>query len=140
MARNDNLRRSTQDRPPPPSPPKKKSRFRRFMRSLFIWGGALFLLAVIIVGAAVMVTAQSLPTFNDMKSSQNAQTIVVRARDGTELISLGPSYGKWLKYNQIPQVMRDAMVSVEDRRFRSHFGVDPIGIARAAWIRDTEGS
>ncbi|MEZ5682661.1 MAG: hypothetical protein R3E03_00060 [Novosphingobium sp.] len=39
-----------------------------------------------------------------------------RARDGTELVSLGPSYGKWLSHDQIPAVMRDAMASVEDRR------------------------
>ena len=43
--------------------------------------------------------------------------VVVRARDGTELVSLGPSYGKWLDYKDIPQVMREAMVSVEDKRF-----------------------
>ena len=31
--------------------------------------------------------------------------------------------------------MRDAMVSVEDRRFRSHLGVDPIGIARGVQVQ-----
>ena len=62
--------------------------------------------------------------------------IVVRARDGTELVCLGPSYGKWLDYEEIPPVMHDAMVSVEDRRFRSHIGIDPIGMARAVWVRD----
>jgi len=140
MARTDNLRRTTQgSQSPPPPPPKQTSRFRRFMRRFLVWGGALLLLFLIVVGAAVFVTAQSLPSFSDMKSSQNAQTIVVRARDGTELISLGPSYGKWLPYEQIPAVMKDAMVSVEDRRFRSHLGVDPIGIARALWVRVTEG-
>jgi penicillin-binding protein 1A len=141
MARNDNLRGKTQGSQPPapPSTPKKKSRWRRFLRGLFIWGFALALLVVIVVGSAVFVTAQSLPTFDDLKSSQNAQTVVVRARDGTELVSLGPSYGKWLPYRQIPVVMKDAMVSVEDRRFRSHIGIDPIGIARALWVRASEG-
>ena len=35
--------------------------------------------------------------------------------------------------------MRDATVSVEDRRFRSHPGVDPIGLARAAKVRIERG-
>ena len=35
--------------------------------------------------------------------------------------------------------MRDAMVAVEDRRYRSHPGVDPIGIARGIWISVTRG-
>ncbi len=38
-----------------------------------------------------------------------------------------------LSSGEIPTAMRDALVSVEDRRFFSHWGVDPRGIARAAW-------
>ncbi len=48
--------------------------------------------------------------------------IVVRARDGSEIVALGPSYGEWLRPDEIPQVMKDAMVSVEDRRYYSHSG------------------
>ena len=35
--------------------------------------------------------------------------------------------------------MREAIIAVEDRRFRSHPGVDPIGMVRATWLRITEG-
>ncbi|MCK9541902.1 MAG: PBP1A family penicillin-binding protein [Novosphingobium sp.] len=91
------------------------------------------------VGVAVAIAAQSLPGFSELKSSQNGQMIVVRARDGSELVALGPSYGKWIPYGQIPQVMKDAMVSVEDRRFRHHIGVDPIGIARSVHVRVRSG-
>ena len=139
MARNDNLRGKSQDRRPTPPPPKQKSWWRRLLRGLFVWGFAAALLAVIVVGSAVFMAAQSLPSFENLKSSQTAQTIVVRARDGTELVALGPSYGKWLPYGQIPGVMKDAMVSVEDRRFRSHIGVDPIGVVRSLMVRVESG-
>nr|WP_235785851.1 PBP1A family penicillin-binding protein [Sphingomonas sp. PR090111-T3T-6A] len=76
----------------------------------------------------------SLPSFDALKSSPNGQMIRVHAVDGTVLVSIGPSYGQWLRADQIPQVMKDAMVSVEDRRFYEHPGVDPIGIVRGAWI------
>ena len=109
------------------------------LRSLFIWVIALALLAVIGLGTAVLVTARSLPSFSMLKSSQVGQMIVVRARDGTELVSLGPSYGMWIAYDQIPADMKAAMVSVEDRRFRSHIGVDPIGIARSLLVRARSG-
>jgi penicillin-binding protein 1A len=109
------------------------------LRGLLVWGFAVLLLCAIVLGAAVFMTAQSLPSFDEMKSSQNAQTIVVRARDGTELVSLGPSYGKWLGYGQIPGIMKEAMVSVEDRRFRSHIGVDPIGVVRSLMVRAESG-
>jgi penicillin-binding protein 1A len=36
-------------------------------------------------------------------------------------------------------VMRDATISVEDRRFRSHLGVDPIGVARSIKVRWDRG-
>ena len=113
--------------------------WRKFMRRLLVWGGSLTLLALLSLGVAVALAAQSLPSYGELRSSQAGQMIVVRARDGTELVSLGPSYGKWLPYVQIPQTMKDAMVGVEDRRFRSHIGVDPIGLARAVVVSFTSG-
>ena len=55
--------------------------------------------------------------------------IRVRAANGTVLVSLGPSFGQWLPYDEIPPEMRAAMIAVEDKRFRGHIGVDPIGVA-----------
>lgn len=101
--------------------------------SLKILGIAL-LLALIALVVAVGIAMSSLPGFDALKSSPNGQMIRVHAVDGTVLVSLGPSYGQWLRSDQIPQVMKDAMVSVEDRRFYSHPGVDPIGILRGAWL------
>ncbi|HVR89764.1 MAG TPA: PBP1A family penicillin-binding protein [Novosphingobium sp.] len=126
------------------APPRKPSKpaltgFRLWLRRVIVWGLGLSLLGALGLGIAVAFAAQSLPSYNQLKSSQNGQMIVVRARDGTELVALGPSYGKWLPYDQIPDVMKDAMVSVEDRRFRSHIGVDPIGVARSFWVRLRDG-
>jgi penicillin-binding protein 1A len=58
--------------------------------------------------------------------------IRVHAADGSVIVSLGPSFGQWLRFDQIPSVMIDAMVSTEDKRFYHHPGIDPIGMARAA--------
>ena len=66
--------------------------------------------------------------------------IRVHAIDGTVLVSIGPSYGEWLSIEQIPGTMKSAMVAVEDRRFRSHIGVDPIGIMRSVQVRITGGT
>ena len=89
------------------------------------------LLAVVI---AVVIAMQSLPSYDSLKSSPNGQMIRVHAADGSVIVSLGPSFGQWMAYDQIPQVMVDAMVSTEDKRFYLHPGVDPIGMARAAWV------
>ncbi len=92
------------------------------------------LLGAIFLGFAVMFAVRSLPSFDQLKATQTAQTIVVRARDGTQILELGPSYGKWLNSNQIPDVMKQAMIATEDRRFESHFGIDPIGLVRATFV------
>ena len=98
-----------------------------------VWGGALALLLAIGLGTSVYFAARNMPSYAALMSSQNGQTILVRARDGTEIVSLGPSYGQWLRSDEIPQVMKDAMVSVEDRRYYQHFGIDPLGLGRAVW-------
>jgi penicillin-binding protein 1A len=102
-------------------------------------GAATALLGLIALFVAVMVVRASLPSFEDLKSSANGQMIRVLAVDGREIISIGPSFGEWLTVRDIPVVMQDAMVSVEDRRFYSHLGVDPIGIARSAQVRVQRG-
>jgi penicillin-binding protein 1A len=66
--------------------------------------------------------------------------VQVHAADGSVIVALGPSYGQWLSFEQIPKVMSDAMVAVEDRRFYHHIGIDPIGIARATAVNLRRGS
>jgi hypothetical protein len=104
-----------------------------------IWGIGIVLLLGLGITGAVLVTARSLPSYDKLKSSQAGQMIVVRANDGSEIVTLGPSYGKWIPYNRIPQPMKDALVSVEDRRFREHWGVDPVGIIRSVMVRAQSG-
>jgi len=92
----------------------------------FIWGAAAAVLGALFLTVAVGFAAREIPSFYQLKSSQSAQTILVRARDGTEIVELGPSFGEWLDYEDIPQNMKNAMIAVEDRRYFSHFGIDPI--------------
>jgi penicillin-binding protein 1A len=108
--------------------------WRLWLRRAVVWGGSFAALAVFALACAVFFAARSMPSYTTLMGSQNGQTIVVRARDGSEIVELGPNYGQWLSWNQIPQPMKDAMVAVEDRRFYSHIGVDPIGLARAVYV------
>ncbi|MCJ2183508.1 PBP1A family penicillin-binding protein [Novosphingobium sp. 1949] len=117
----------------------QKPLWRRVLRLALIWGAGLAMLGVVFLGTAVLFTMRELPDYTALKSSQNGQMIVVRANDGSELVSLGPSYGKWLSYDEIPQAMKDAIVSTEDRRFRDHIGVDPIALLRIVKVRIEKG-
>ena len=90
------------------------------------------LLGVVALAVAVAVAVASLPSYQQLaRRNDLGQMIRVHASNGAVLISLGPSFGQWLTYDQIPPAMRSAMIAIDDRRFRSHIGVDPIGIVRA---------
>jgi len=120
----------------PPKPSRVRRRFGNFFRVMVVG----FFLGLIALAVAVGLAAASLPDFDELKSSPNGQTVQVHAADGSVIVALGPSYGQWLTFDQIPPVMADAMVAVEDRRFYHHVGVDPIGVARALWINTRRGA
>src|SRR3546814_290255 len=101
--------------------------------------GVAALFGLVARGVAVMIALSSLPGYEEMRASPNGQMVRVLSRDGSVIASVGPSYGEWLSHDEIPPVMIDAMVAVEDRRFYGHPGVDPIGIARAAWVNFSRG-
>ncbi|HSG33018.1 MAG TPA: PBP1A family penicillin-binding protein [Sphingomonadaceae bacterium] len=124
----------------PKRDPAEPGLFRTWLRRIFWTGIISGLIGTAAIVIAVYIAVQSLPSYAQLRDSQTGQMIIVRARDGSEIVSLGPSYGQWLSSSEIPQVMKDAMISVEDRRFYMHFGVDPIGLARALWVswRDDE--
>ncbi|TXC63297.1 transglycosylase domain-containing protein [Sphingosinicella ginsenosidimutans] len=117
-----------------------RSRVRRFVVGAIKTFVYLALLGGLALGVAVAVAVNQLPSFAELQRRANlGQMIRVRADDGTVIQTMGPVFGEWLRYDQIPPVMRDAMVATEDRRFRYHPGVDPIGIVRALEVRATRG-
>ncbi|HUG46302.1 MAG TPA: PBP1A family penicillin-binding protein [Sphingomicrobium sp.] len=98
------------------------------------------LLGVIALAVAVAVAVSSLPSYGQLSQrSDLGQMIRVHGSNGAVLVSLGPSFGKWLTYEQIPPAMRAAMIAIEDKRYRFHIGVDPIGIARSLGVRFETG-
>ena len=98
------------------------------------------LLGLIAIAVAVAVAVASLPGYDRLSQrSDLGQMIRVHASNGAVLVSLGPSFGKWLPYDQIPPEMRSAMIAIEDKRFRSHIGIDPIGIGRSVFVRVESG-
>ena len=98
------------------------------------------LVSLIALIVAVAVAYANLPSYSDLsKRADLGQMIRVRAANGAVLVNIGPSFGQWLRYEQIPPEMRAAMIAVEDKRFRSHLGVDPVGVARAAKVRVETG-
>ncbi|MEA5515003.1 penicillin-binding protein 1A [Nodularia sp. UHCC 0506] len=75
---------------------------------------------------------QSLPDQAELKVSSRAQTLTIKAVDGTILQQQGEATRERLRLEQIPDQLQQAFIASEDRRFESHRGIDPQGIVRAA--------
>ncbi|MXO72664.1 transglycosylase domain-containing protein [Alteraurantiacibacter buctensis] len=69
-----------------------------------------------------------------------APEITLLASDGTPIARNGAVVGQPVKVADLPEHVIQPFLAIEDRRFYSHWGVDPRGIARAAWTGVGGGS
>jgi len=94
--------------------------------ALAVWG----------VIAAIGVAAYfvyDLPDIDDALAATRRPTITLLATDGGHLLTVGDIHGVAVDIDQVPAAMVQAVLATEDRRFYDHFGLDVIGLARAAW-------
>jgi len=76
---------------------------------------------------------QTLPDKSQLQVASRAQTLTIKAVDGTLLQQQGEATRERLRLEQIPEQLQQAFIASEDRRFENHHGIDPQGIVRAAW-------
>ena len=65
--------------------------------------------------------------------------VLVLAADGTVLAEQGAFNGDEARLSELPSYVPNAVIAIEDRRFYGHFGVDPIGLARAIYVNYRAG-
>jgi penicillin-binding protein 1A len=105
-------------------------------RPLFLALGVITTLAALGALAAVgwvVSVATSGPSIDSLKPVDQGSASVVYAADGQKLGTITTDILRTpVTGSSIPQVMRDATVAIEDRRFFQHKGVDFEGVVRAA--------
>jgi 1A family penicillin-binding protein len=74
-----------------------------------------------------------LPDVEQLRHYQPSETTRVYANNGELIATLFKENRTWVSIATIPQCMRQAIVASEDARFYQHYGIDFVGIARAAW-------
>src|ERR1700761_6828947 len=129
------------DEPPPErkpkaarSPGKRKSKPPGSLPigRLFYWGAVLGLWgAIAVVGLVVWVGAH-LPAIQSLEIPKRPPTIQIVGADGSVLAIRGEMPGANVALKDLPPYLPKAFIAIEDRRFYSHFGIDPWGILRAA--------
>ncbi|HEX8486414.1 MAG TPA: transglycosylase domain-containing protein [Sphingomonas sp.] len=104
--------------------PRRTSILRWIMRGT----GLLIVLLVLAIGW-LAVTA---PLSRSLQPP-TPPSITLTADDGTPIARRGAIIGARVDAAKLPRHVREAFLAIEDRRFYSHWGIDPRGIARAAW-------
>ena len=106
----------------------------------FYWSmvGSVWMIIGLLVFAVFLV--RDLPDLGTLPPPGQQDRVEIRAENGALLASYGALYGQWLEYDEIPPIMIKAIVSIEDRRFFRHGGIDIWGIARAVVINLRSGS
>jgi penicillin-binding protein 1A len=102
------------------------------LRRLLYWGAVLGLWgAIAAVGLVVWVGAH-LPAIQSLEIPKRPPTIQITGADGSVLAIRGEMPGANVALKDLPPYLPKAFIAIEDRRFYSHFGIDPWGVLRAA--------
>ncbi len=87
---------------------------------------------VIIVAVALSVAYPNLPDVSDLASYRPKLPLRVYSSEGVLMGEFGEERRSLTPIAEIPKVMKDAVLAIEDARFYEHGGVDYVGLARAA--------
>ena len=109
-----------------------RQRSRTGFGRLVYWGTVLGLWAAIAgVGVVIWVGAH-LPSIQSLEIPKRPPTIEIAGIDGSIIATRGEMPGANVSLKELPKYLPQAFIAIEDKRFYSHFGIDPTGIARAA--------
>ncbi len=118
---------------------KRKKRERTKRRRRRIWPLVKWTLVGIIwaVFAAAILAgwlAYDLPGVEKLANIERRPSVTLLASDGSLLATYGDLYGEPVNLRELPPYVVEAVLATEDRRFYGHYGIDPIGIARAIYV------
>jgi penicillin-binding protein 1A len=99
--------------------------------------------AVVVCWAVAIAPAQAapwdMPPLDKAIHYQPKQPLQVVTADGVEIAAFGAERRQFVPVERIPKLLQNAVIAVEDARFREHGGIDPKGMARAAVAMMTGG-
>lgn len=118
------------------SPRGKKS---SIIKKIILAGIAVLVAMIVFGGGLFMYYAQSSPKITEAQLSSDNATVIYD-KDGKVLTRLGSQNREYVKKDKIPKTLKNAIVSIEDRRFYKNNGIDPIRIVGAAMANFTGSS
>ena len=112
---------------------------RRFLPRFAYWGLVGFLWLGLAIGALIFYYALDLPDTDDLWKTGSQPELSVYARDDGLVARRGRRGGRPMRFDDFPPHLVEAVIAIEDRRFFSHFGLDPRGLLRALAVNIRQG-
>ncbi|MTH98010.1 penicillin-binding protein 1A [Roseibium sp. RKSG952] len=103
----------------------------KFFGYLFGIGAALGLLVAAGVWMYLQQVSEDLPDYTALKNYEPPVMTRFHAADGTLMAEYASQRRMFLPIQAIPDKLKQAYISAEDKNFYKHLGIDPEGIARA---------
>jgi penicillin-binding protein 1A len=116
---------------PPPLLPAAPPRRRRFR--LIRWAVIATIWSALGLALVVLWFARDLPRPESALDATRRPSLTLEDRSGHVFARFGDVVGEPLRLAEVPAYLPEAVVSMEDRRFWHHSGIDLVGMARAAW-------
>ena len=126
-------------KPPPgdasPAPSTTRSAEKSWPWRIALWGGGVLLAAslslLILIAVALAVAFPNLPDISDLADYRPKLPLRVFSAEGVLIGEFGEERRHLTPIKEIPKVMTDAVLAIEDARFYEHGGVDYRGVLRA---------
>src|SRR6516162_9076025 len=110
---------------------KRTRKSHALLRRTLYWGTVLALWALI-AGIGVLVwIGIHLPPIQSLEIPKRPPSVLILGDNGATLATRGDMGGAAVPIGELPDYVPNAFIAIEDRRFYSHRGVDPLGITRA---------
>ncbi len=138
-------RRASYASPARRSPAKRRKKknvhgtWRKIFGRMFYWGMVASLWMGLLGGAGLLMLASDLPDTSTLWEVERQPSITYVDIKGRQIAVRGAAYAPPVHVDELPPHLVDAVLSIEDRRFYYHFGVDPIGLARAMFTNLRRG-
>ena len=100
---------------------------------------AVALLPFLLLSLAALLTYPALPSLEILTEYRPNIPLRVYSAEGVLLGEFGKERRALVKINEVPELMKKAILAAEDERFYEHGGVDYIGVLRAALSNFTSG-
>ena len=101
---------------------------KKLWKKILIGIAAFVTVAIIAIVAIFAYYGATAPTIQ-ASDLEGATETKILDKDGELIYSLGGEKRDIITSEQVPQLLKDAITSIEDKRFYSHMGIDPIRIA-----------